>query len=34
MHYYTFLALISESIFFLSLIFEFPKEIPKNLIPT
>ena len=31
---YTFLALISESIFFLSLIFELPKEIPRNLIPT
>ena len=31
---YIFLALISESIFFLSLIFEFPKEIPRNLIPT
>ena len=31
---YTFLALISESIFFLSLIFELLKEIPRNLIPT
>ena len=31
---YTFLACISESIFFLSLIFEFPKETPKNLSPT
>ena len=31
---YTFLAVISESILFLSLIFELPKEIPRNLIPT
>ena len=31
---YTFLALISESIFFLSLIFELLKEIPRNLMPT
>ena len=30
---YTFLALISESIFFLSLIFELPKVIPRNLRP-
>ena len=31
---YTFLALISEPISFLSLIFELPNEKPRNLIPT
>ena len=31
---YTFLALISEFIFFLSLIFELAKDMPRNLIPT
>ena len=30
---YTFLAVISESIFSLSIIFEFPRENPRNLIP-